>query len=147
MSIKSILSLLLCAFLIVLFSNVAFAQSPSPQMPRTENNRYLYSGSKCEKTLFRQLYQIIDPELDINIVDMGLVRLVRCDEAQKINTVTIILTSPFCPFTKKLVSDIKKTGKKTFPQHETRVVVDMKTRWSAAYMSPEAKKKLWGIEE
>lgn len=52
--------------------------------------------SMTEKVL-EALYDVVDPELGINIVDLGLVYGVRMDDEAAIIDMT--LTSPACPLT------------------------------------------------
>jgi metal-sulfur cluster biosynthetic enzyme len=53
-----------------------------------------------------ELKQIIDPELGIAIVDLGLVRKVDIGEEGKVN-VEMTLTSPGCPIGPQLVQAVK----------------------------------------
>jgi metal-sulfur cluster biosynthetic enzyme len=107
----------------------------------------LTSGSQCEKQILQQLHSLQDPELKINIIELGIVRAITCDERKKANTVTIILTSPFCPYVKELVSAIKAASTSVSPEHATQVIVDMKTRWDPSLMSEQAKKQFFGPQE
>lgn len=102
---------------------------------------------QCEKQLLQKLHGIIDPELNVNIVELGLVRKITCSKADKVNTVTIILTTPFCPYIKGIVADIKKESKKISPHSKATVVVDTRTRWKPSMMSPSALEKVWGIKQ
>ncbi len=136
------------AFLLVFLVGFSHAQAGTPGVsPSAGENPHLHSDSECEKKLYQHLQNVIDPELDVNIVDLGIVRRVHCDEANNINIVTIILTSPFCPYIKNIVADIKEESKKLFPHNDAKVVVDTKTRWSPSNMSPRAKAKIWGGKE
>jgi len=107
----------------------------------------LTSGSQCEKQLLQQLHNLQDPELKINIIDLGIVRSITCDERNKANAVTIILTSPLCPYVKELVTAIKAAAARVSPEHTTQVIVDMKTRWDPSRMSEQAKKQFFGPQQ
>jgi metal-sulfur cluster biosynthetic enzyme len=50
------------------------------------------------------LRDVVDPELGVNIVDLGLVYSVQRDEAGNV-TVDMTLTSPMCPLTDQLEYD------------------------------------------
>ncbi len=100
----------------------------------------------CETRLLEQLGAVADPEFEISIIDFGLVREVRCDALKKINTITIIPTSPLCPYLKEMVADIKAVSTELYPQREARVIVDMETGWSPSLMTAKGKKMFWGEE-
>lgn len=135
-------------FFLFTFENVASAKDlDQPNQHKEEQETLLHSGSNCEKQILQKLRNLQDPELKINIVDLGLVRMVECDEQNNINIVTIILTSPLCPYIKDLVSSIKAASKSLFPEKSTKVIVDTKTRWNPSHMSEQAKKGFWGVPE
>ena len=52
-------------------------------------------AEKCEH-LRTKLGEVVDPELGLNIIQLGLIRDVRIDEDQTI--LKMILTTPFCPY-------------------------------------------------
>jgi metal-sulfur cluster biosynthetic enzyme len=56
------------------------------------------------------LKQVIDPELFVNVVDLGLIYLVELKEAGEKTDVTIemTMTSPACPAGPQLISQAKK---------------------------------------
>jgi metal-sulfur cluster biosynthetic enzyme len=51
---------------------------------------------KLAEPLKDHLRQIVDPEIGLNIIELGLVRDVSVDEENA--EVTMILTTPFCPY-------------------------------------------------
>ncbi len=129
---------------------ISVAQAES--IDKIENYQEAYanlltSGSQCEKKILQQLHRLQDPELKINIIELGIVRAITCDEHKKANTITIILTSPLCPYVKELVTDIKVASTSVSPEHSTQVIVDMKTRWDPSRMSEQAKKQFFGPQQ
>ncbi len=48
--------------------------------------------------IYEAMYEVVDPELGINVVDLGLVYGVECDVAGRA-TVNMTLTTPTCPLT------------------------------------------------
>lgn len=53
------------------------------------------------ETLHIGLQEVIDPELGMNIVQLGLVRNVQVEDEKAL--VTMILTTPFCPYAPQLM--------------------------------------------
>ena len=98
------------------------------------------------KKIFQALKKINDPELNINIVDLGLIKEIKCPDETETLSITIILTSPFCPYIKDLIADIRKTVSETAPNKKNTVIVDTKTRWKPSRMTKEGRKQLWGSE-
>jgi metal-sulfur cluster biosynthetic enzyme len=62
---------------------------------------------KKEK-LFSDLRQVIDPELGMNVIELGLIRDVGFEDDQA--HITMILTTPFCPYAPALIQQVKLTA-------------------------------------
>ncbi len=56
------------------------------------------------------LRPVIDPELDLSIVELGLVRGVRVEEDTGHVTVDLTLTSPMCPLGPEIVAAVKSAA-------------------------------------
>ncbi|WP_019537568.1 metal-sulfur cluster assembly factor [Paenibacillus ginsengihumi] len=90
--------------------------------------------------LLELLKEVYDPELNVNIVDLGLVYEVR-EEPDRIY-VRMTLTTPGCPLHDTIVGGARwvlaeKTGK-------SNVDIDLvwEPRWSPSMMSEKAKEQL-----
>ena len=59
-------------------------------------------------TIRQALRQVKDPELDMNIVDLGLVYDVEIDDGGGLVRITMTLTSPGCPAGPMITNDIYK---------------------------------------
>ena len=62
----------------------------------------------CEKAL-APLYQVYDPEIGLNVVDLGLIYGVRVDGGTV--NVDMTLTSPGCPSGPEIISSIEQEVK------------------------------------
>ncbi len=60
-----------------------------------------------EEELIESLRTVIDPEIGLNIVELGLVRDINIDEAEDSAAVTMILTTPFCPYGPQLIEQVR----------------------------------------
>ena len=64
------------------------------------------SHPELMETLRSALRQIVDPEINLNIIQLGLIRDVEMDDQGA--TLTMILTTPFCPYGPALIEMTRK---------------------------------------
>jgi metal-sulfur cluster biosynthetic enzyme len=50
-----------------------------------------------EEEVMEALRSVIDPEIGLNVVELGLIRDLSIDEDEQ-TKITMILTTPFCPY-------------------------------------------------
>ena len=84
--------------------------------------------------VFNALKQVIDPEIGINLVDLGMIKDVEIMEEEII--VKMVLTSPFCPMIDYLVEQVKNKVESIAPN--TKVIVSM---LDESWVPPEGLKK------
>jgi len=101
------------------------------------NQPYLLNES--EKQALGYLEEVIDPEIGLNIVDLGLVySIIVLNSARKIN-VRMTLTTQFCPMGASIVGSVEETLKEHFPQYEVEVNLTFEPRWDAGMISDAGK--------
>lgn len=61
-----------------------------------------------EEELLKALKDVIDPELMVNIVDLGLVYDLTIDEEKKTVNIDLTLTSPGCPLGDMITEDTRQ---------------------------------------
>lgn len=96
-----------------------------------------------EEEVREQLKEVIDPELDINIVDLGLIYEVEVDEEDNID-VLMTLTTPGCPLHSVFDEMVKKEISK-LDVGEIEVELTFEPRWSPEKMSDEARDELGNV--
>lgn len=97
--------------------------------------------SALEDKVWQALRQVYDPEIPVNIADLGLIYELREESAGKIY-IKMTVTSPHCPAAAFLPDQVKEAA-----QHEKGVEavhIDLVTRpaWTRDRMSDGAKKIL-----
>lgn len=95
-----------------------------------------------EKQILETVKQVIDPEVGVNIVDLGLIYGVAFPE-NNIVKVTMTMTTMGCPLHAYLQDEVKRVIRKSFAdvkEVETELVWD--PVWSSEMMSAEAKLQL-----
>lgn len=93
-----------------------------------------------ESTLIDALRQVIDPELFVNIIDLGLVYGITQEDAKV--TVEMTLTSPACPAGPQIVSQAKQVLEKVEGVTEAQIKLVMSPPWTPDRMTDEAKDQL-----
>lgn len=87
------------------------------------------------------LRAVIDPELGINIVDLGLVYHAAQD-ANGIN-VALTMTTPACPLGEMMSEQIKQVLRERFPDvQDARVELVWDPPWSPEMMTAETRRQL-----
>jgi FeS assembly SUF system protein len=86
-----------------------------------------------------KLSTINDPEIAMNIVDLGLIYDLEIDEANNLVKIKMTLTTPACPLLEQLLSEIETKVKEI--SGITRVIIDIvwEPPWSPEMMSDNAK--------
>jgi metal-sulfur cluster biosynthetic enzyme len=102
------------------------------------------SDTKRSSDVVRALRGVVDPEIGLDIVDLGLVYDVRVEGATA--HVRMTLTTPSCPFGGQLARDAAEAIRKHVPEVTTvDVALVWDPPWSADRLSPHAKEILgWG---
>jgi len=100
----------------------------------------------AEDKVREALKQVIDPELYVNIVDLGLVYVVDVGEEKENGlhdvNIEMTLTSPMCPAGPQLVAGTKSAAEGLDEVETADVKVVMEPAWSPEKMSDEARDHL-----
>lgn len=97
-----------------------------------------------EKQVRKNLKNVIDPELDINIVDLGLIYEIDVDEESNVD-ILMTLTTPGCPLHSVFDELVKKEVKKIEEVGDIDVELTFEPRWSPEEMSDEARDEIGNI--
>ncbi len=65
-----------------------------------------------KEQVIENLREVFDPEISINIYDLGLIYDIEIDQKEQEVKITHTLTSAFCPFADSIVEDIYSAGMK-----------------------------------
>jgi metal-sulfur cluster biosynthetic enzyme/nitrite reductase/ring-hydroxylating ferredoxin subunit len=93
-----------------------------------------------DAALIEALREVVDPELMINIVDLGLVYAVNRTE-QKVQ-VEMTLTSPACPAGPQIVQQAKSAVERLPGVAEAQIKLTMSPPWTPDRMTDEARDQL-----
>jgi metal-sulfur cluster biosynthetic enzyme len=96
---------------------------------------------KSEIEILHRLKEVIDPELEINIIDMGLVYKVNYD-AKGIIVVDLTLSTKNCPMGDVIVNNIEWCLMKYFPTFKIITNLVWEPKWTSDFITPAGKKEL-----
>ncbi|GEN81368.1 metal-sulfur cluster assembly factor [Actinotalea fermentans] len=88
--------------------------------------------------LREQLHAVIDPELGIDIVSLGL--LYGLELNGRVAAVTITTTTPACPLGEYLTDEVRRVLLGSGAVDRAEVVVTHRPAWSPQMMSPDARR-------
>lgn len=92
---------------------------------------------KVEQDIVLTLKNIYDPEIPVNIYDLGLVYDVDFEPSGTV-TITMTLTAPNCPMADQLVEDINTQVAKIKGVNSVDVQLTFDPPWDKSMMSEEA---------
>lgn len=114
------------------------SQDPSKQAVWTIESTHPELAKGAEDAL----REVIDPEIGLNIIELGLVRDVEFDQEEKSAHVNMIMTTPFCPYAPALL-DAAKNAVANALEAETTIEMGMEL-WDMSYME-EGTGAEWGL--
>ncbi|RUM72080.1 MAG: metal-sulfur cluster biosynthesis protein [Sulfurovum sp.] len=101
------------------------------------------SDKEMEEKIITQLKEIYDPELPVNIYDLGLIYEVKCwtNEVSmlKMSKITMTLTSATCSFSQVIVDLVKSIPSRISGLENVDVDVVFDPPWNQDKMTDEAK--------
>jgi FeS assembly SUF system protein len=91
--------------------------------------------------IIERLKDVYDPEIPVNIYDLGLIYNVDVDEANQANII-MTLTSPGCPVADMLVEDVRQAALAVENVATVDVELTFDPPWDKSMMSEEARLEL-----
>jgi FeS assembly SUF system protein len=95
----------------------------------------------AESAIIGVLKTIYDPEVPVNIYEMGLIYDILIDDDFRVNVV-MTLTAPNCPVAESLPQEVKETVMKVEGVKDVSVEIVFDPPWTMEMMSDEAKLEL-----
>ncbi|OGY81437.1 MAG: hypothetical protein A3F54_02050 [Candidatus Kerfeldbacteria bacterium RIFCSPHIGHO2_12_FULL_48_17] len=94
-----------------------------------------------KKMVEEELKNVLDPELHVSIIDLGLVYGIDVGK-DNVVTITMTLTTPACPLGPQLMQDIRAALEVIDEVKDVKIEFVWEPVWSVAMMSDEAKDQL-----
>ena len=97
--------------------------------------------SDIKNQVIEEVKKIFDPEIPVNIYELGLIYKIDVDEKNKVN-VDMTLTSPNCPVAESLPNEVKENIKKVEGVSDVNLNLVWEPPWDKDKMSEAAKLEL-----
>jgi FeS assembly SUF system protein len=91
--------------------------------------------------VIREIQKIYDPEIPINIYELGLIYDVNVDMQNNVH-ILMTLTSPSCPSAEQLPGEVEQNAKNVEGVNDVKVELTFEPPWSDELMSEAAKLEL-----
>ncbi|HEX3023794.1 MAG TPA: metal-sulfur cluster assembly factor [Chitinophagaceae bacterium] len=99
------------------------------------------SNLQCTVAL-AALHDVYDPEIGLNVADLGLIYQLDSDDEQKTIFCSMTLTTQFCPMGESITDGVKTKLQDCFADYEVDVELTFDPPWSYDKISEEGKNYL-----
>ena len=91
-----------------------------------------------KEDIVNQVKEVFDPEIPVNIYDLGLIYEIKIDEEKKVEII-MTLTSPNCPVAESLPKEVSQKIKNLNGMKSLAVYLTFDPPWDQNMMSEDAK--------
>jgi len=96
---------------------------------------------KCTVAL-AALQNVMDPEIGLNVVDLGLIYRVDFDEPANTISLSMTLTTQFCPMGESITDAATQALQQAFPDYKVQVTLTFEPPWNNEMISEEGQEYL-----
>jgi len=97
--------------------------------------------TQCDRAL-AALHEVIDPEIGLNIVDLGLLYQIDFDEANKEIFISMTLTTQFCPMGDSIRNNAGRAMQQAFPEYTIHIELVFDPPWTSERISEQGQQFL-----
>jgi len=97
-----------------------------------------------KQEVMNKLKEVMDPELGVNIVDLGFIYKIESKgmkDGKEQFYIEMSFTTPACPLMNVMMTEVQKKLEE-FDDSDFEIKIVFEPKWTAERMSPEAKEKL-----
>jgi metal-sulfur cluster biosynthetic enzyme len=105
-----------------------------------EGNSMSEQTQITEEGMREALREVVDPEIGMNIIELGLIRNIEIEEDR--THMTMIMTTPFCPYAPQLLEQTRRTAQ-NYARRPTTIEMGLEM-WDPSMMEEGAADD-WGL--
>ncbi|AYD48500.1 metal-sulfur cluster assembly factor [Arachidicoccus soli] len=87
------------------------------------------------------LHNVMDPELFVNIIDLGLVFNIEF-KGERTIVITMTFSTRACPLSDSIKMGVRNVLSMAFPEYEVDIIVVWEPEWNFTMLTPEGRKLL-----
>ena len=92
---------------------------------------------QLEKDIVLALRQVYDPDISVNVYDLGLIYEIKVEDGNKV-FIKMTLTSPTCPMADSIFEDVHEAVSETPGVESVSIELVFEPQWEKSMMSDEA---------
>ena len=96
---------------------------------------------KTEEEIVKMLRTVYDPEIPVNIYDLGLIYKVEVDDVRNVE-IDMTFTAPNCPAADFIIEDVRQKVSSIDGVRNAQINIVFEPEWNKDMMSEEAKLEL-----
>ena len=96
---------------------------------------------KTEEEIVKMLRTVYDPEIPVNIYDLGLIYKVEVDDSRNVE-IDMTFTAPNCPAVDFIIEDVRQKVSSIDGVRNAQINIVFEPEWNKDMMSEEAKLEL-----
>jgi metal-sulfur cluster biosynthetic enzyme len=101
--------------------------------------RFITNNPALFETAEKALRNVMDPEIQLNVVDLGLIYQIDFDEGAEKIYCSMTLTTRFCPMGSAIVGDVESALMQAFPGMKIETNLVFEPAWSKERISEEGR--------
>ena len=114
----------------------------SPQAQGAQQGQTKINKEEIKKKIIEALKTVYDPEIPVNIYDLGLVYDIQITDDLKAK-IRLGVTAPGCPVTAQIAYMAEEAVRQYVPElKDVEVELDLETPWDPRRVTPEGRKLL-----
>ena len=100
-----------------------------------------YTVEEVQKNVIRALKQVFDPEIPVNVYDLGLIYELRVEDNLNVY-IKMTMTSPTCPMAEDVVNDVNNAVSDAPGVAGVQIELTFEPEWDESRMTEEARLEL-----
>ena len=97
----------------------------------------MIENMNLERDIIRALRQVYDPEIPVNVYDLGLIYEIKIDDDHKV-FIKLTLTAPNCPMADDVMEQVNEAVKDVPGVTDAAIELVFEPEWDRSRMSEEA---------